>query len=199
MQDCIILGAAKIILQNPEEVGLSTLDAIVDKGRGVSASCFVGLMECYAKAGIELPDEVTRYPGREKDFYSVYAEIDVNCIGLLSVLAGNDNHQVLDEILPEHMLELGAFLNISRFHHLSLEDLLHLETTDKDIDRSKFLYQIAKASGLEPDKLRQQAASLKGSAREKRLYWFQPLAGFLLSMQTCLQKGSISIQTISMI
>ncbi|EIX9508737.1 TPA: NACHT domain-containing protein [Klebsiella pneumoniae] len=169
VQDCIILGAAKIILQNPEEVGLSTLDAIVDKGRGVSASCFVGLMECYAKAGIELPDEVTRYPGREKDFYSVYAEIDVNCIGLLSVLAGNDNHQVLDEILPEHMLELGAFLNISRFHHLSLEDLLHLETTDKDIDRSKFLYQIAKASGLEPDKLRQQAASLKRQCEGKTL------------------------------
>ncbi|MFW8303583.1 hypothetical protein, partial [Klebsiella pneumoniae] len=135
----------------------------------MSASCFVGLMECYAKAGIELPDEVTRYPGREKDFYSVYAEIDVNCIGLLSVLAGNDNHQVLDEILPEHMLELGAFLNISRFHHLSLEDLLHLETTDKDIDRSKFLYQIAKASGLEPDKLRQQAASLKRQCEGKTL------------------------------
>ncbi|EFH8234486.1 NACHT domain-containing protein [Escherichia coli] len=162
VQEHIILGAAKVILKDPERIGLGVLDAIIDKGRGVSISCFRELTKCYAKAGIELHDALSHHIWRKEDFDRVAAELDANCIGLLSVLAGEKYLSVWEEIVPENMVELGAFLHISGFHNLSLSDLFNLETTDERIvERSTFLHQIAKATGLDSDKLRRQAASLK--------------------------------------
>ena len=162
VQEHIILGAAEVILKDPKEIGLGVLESIIDKGRGVSISCFRELIKCYAKAGIELHDELTHITWRKQDFDRVATELDAKCIDLLSVLAGEKYLSFCDEILPENMVELGAFLHISGFHNLSLSDLFYLETTDEGIvERSKFLHQIAKATGLDSDKLRRQAASLK--------------------------------------
>ncbi|WP_419245977.1 NACHT domain-containing protein [Serratia sp. NFX21] len=162
IQDSIILGAAEIILQSPEDIGLGTLNAIIDKGKGVSANCFLKISKLYTQAGIKLQDEVNRSPYTEQDFLRSYDKINAKWLVLISVLAGDYNTSGQDDILPENMIELGAFLSASGFHHLSLSDLRCLEETDeKFIHRSKFLYKIAKSAGIELDKLRHQSAIFK--------------------------------------
>jgi hypothetical protein len=162
VKNCIVLGAAKVILRNPEEAGLAVLTAIIDKGRGVSTNCLLQLLKLYQDAGIELENEVSRYSFLNQDFMNAYDVIDRECLNFLSLLA--DEYDVSDQndILPERMIELGAFMTVSGFHQLSLSGLHRLGCFNEDAVYLRiFLYQVARSVGLEPEKLKYQAAMLK--------------------------------------
>lgn len=155
----IITGAAKRILSQRDDVGLTLLSSIIGRGRSLSMSSWLELKKIYVSAGIAMPGE---------DYETLHMSMpDIAAWnswhnGFLTTVVGDNKGQIFTEMDPKRMYELGAFLSATHYRQMPVSELQYIENVGGDFHfRHKVIFLVAEAAGVPMEELRMQAESLK--------------------------------------
>jgi len=155
----IIIGAARRILGQRDDVGLTLLSSIIERGRGLSVISWMELKQIYANAGIEMPGEnyeALSMPILDMAIWNSWHD------GFLTTIAGENKVQIFTEIEPERMNELGAFLAATHYNKIPISELRYMGDPRIDFHlRHKIILQVAEAAGIPTEELQRQAENLK--------------------------------------